>query len=61
MNITKAVKRTLNGENYTNTIQVIINGIEWSVPEDLHNRMYQELMKQQREGKITIEKVEIQG
>lgn len=54
MNITSAqyVKNTDTNENYT--VQATIDGVEMSVPLDLANRHYAEILRQVEAGTLTI-------
>ena len=56
MNITSAQYIVL-GDGHT-TIQAIIDGEEMSVPLDPKNRHYAEILKQVKEGKLTIKDAE---
>jgi len=53
MNITSAQHQQFDGED-TNHIQAIIDGVEVSVPKDPNNRHYAEILKQVKEGTLTI-------
>jgi len=50
MNITSA--QYLNKEK--NTVKVTVDGQEWFVPLDPANRHYAEILKQVKEGTLTI-------
>tara|TARA_B100000927_G_C16308060_1_gene406276 strand:- start:112 stop:285 length:174 start_codon:yes stop_codon:yes gene_type:complete len=41
-------------EGYTSTIKAIIDGKEMFVPTDPNNRHYAEILKQVKEGTLTI-------
>ena len=53
MKITSAQHQQFDGED-TNHIKAIIDGIEVSVPKDPDNRHYAEILKQVKEGTLTI-------
>jgi len=40
--------------NENSSVNCIIDGNKWSVPLDPHNRHYAEILKQVKEGKLTI-------
>ena len=52
MNITSAQYVEINGEN--NSITVVVDGVTMSVPLAPGNRHYDEIMRQQSEGLLTI-------
>ena len=52
MNITSAQYQAKDGEN--TSILAVIDGIEMSVPLTSGNRHYDEIMRQQSEGLLTI-------
>jgi len=54
MNITFAQHQKFMGED-TNHLKVIIDGIEMSVPKNPENRHYAEILKQVKEGTLTIQ------
>jgi hypothetical protein len=56
MNITSA--QYLNVDSTNIAIQAIIDGREWSVPLDLANRHYFEIMRQVEAGTLTISEAE---
>ena len=57
MNITSAQYQTdANGDN--GSIQATIDGIEMSVPLDLDNRHYAEIMRQVDAGTLTIQEAD---
>ena len=53
MNITKAQYATDLDDN-VNSIRATINGEVWVVPLDPDNRHYAEILKQVKEGTLTI-------
>ena len=53
MKITSAQHQQFDGED-TNHIKAIIDGVEVSVPKDPNNRHYAEILKQVKEGTLTI-------
>ena len=56
MNITSAQYIKVNDEN--DNIKIIVDGVEMSVPLDTANRHYAEILKQVKEGKLTIKEAE---
>ena len=52
MNITSAKYAVYEGSN--SSIKATINGVEMSVPLDLANRHYAEIMRQVEAGELTI-------
>jgi hypothetical protein len=57
MNITKAQYATdLDGN--VNSVRATINGEVWVVPLDPANRHYAEILKQVKEGTLTIKEAE---
>jgi len=52
MNITSA--QYIQHENKNHTIKATIDGTEMFVPLDPHNRHYAEIMRQVKEGTLTI-------
>ena len=54
MNITSAVY-CVDQDNNNSTIKIIIDGITMFVPLDPDNRHYAEILKQCKEGTLTIE------
>ena len=56
MNITSArVQDTIMPDEQPSTIKAVIDGQELSVPMDLNNRHYAEIMRQVDAGTLTIE------
>ena len=53
MDITLVQHKKFMGED-TNHLKAIIDGIEVSVPKDPDNRHYAEILKQVKEGTLTI-------
>jgi hypothetical protein len=53
MNITSAQYIKVNDEN--DNIKIIVDGKEMSVPLDPNNRHYAEILKQVKEGTLTIQ------
>ncbi len=49
----KYIKNTLD-ENGTQTIEAVVNGETLHIPLDLKNRHYDEILKQVKEGTLTI-------
>ena len=58
MNITKAQYMKNLENNKNDHIKATINGEEMSVPLDPANRHYAEILKQVKEGKLTIKEAE---
>ena len=56
MNITSAQYVNDGGEKVS--ITCTINGVLWSVPLNPNNRHYAEILKQVKEGKLTIKEAE---
>tara|TARA_Y100000052_G_C2898405_1_gene55202 strand:- start:2 stop:172 length:171 start_codon:yes stop_codon:yes gene_type:complete len=56
MNITSAQYIKFEGQN--NTIKVVVDGITKFVPLDPANTDYAEILKQVKEGKLTIKEAE---
>ena len=54
MNITSAQEQPKFMDEDTQIIKAIIDGIEMNVPKDPDNRHYAEILKQVKEGKLTI-------
>ena len=55
MNITSAqYKQSIETKDVNTSITAIINGRTMSVPLDPNNREYAEIMRQVKEGKLTI-------
>ena len=55
MNITSAqYKKSIETKDVNTSITAIINGRTMSVPLDPNNREYAEIMRQVKEGKLTI-------
>jgi hypothetical protein len=54
MNITHAQYFKNNTSNKNEVIKATIDGQEWSVPLDPNNRHYAEILKQVKEGTLTI-------
>lgn len=52
MNITSAQYFAYNGEN--SSINIIVDGVQLSVPLDPANRHYAEIMRQVSAGELTI-------
>ena len=52
MNITSAQYGKFEGE--IQGIEAVIDGVKWSVPLDPDNRHYAEIMRQVKEGTLTI-------
>ena len=57
MKITSAQHQQFMGKD-TNHIKATIDGIEVSVPKDLDNRHYAEILKRVKEGTLTIKDAE---
>ena len=57
MKITSAQHQQFMGVD-TNHLKVIINGIEVSVPKDPDNTTYTEILRQVKEGTLTIKDAE---
>ena len=56
MNITSAVFAPTSEEDEAPTaIQVVIDGQEWSVPMDPHNRHYKEILKQTEAKTLVVQ------
>ena len=56
MNITQAQYHKSNNVNVS--IKATIDGAEMSIPLDPNNRHYAEILKQVKEGKLTIKEAE---
>jgi len=56
MNITSAKYNSFEDKNVS--IQATIDGVEMSVPLDPDNRHYAEILKQVKEGTLTIKEAE---
>ena len=56
MNIENAQYQAKDGVNIS--ILAVINGQEWSIPLDPANRHYAEILKQVKEGTLTIKDAE---
>ena len=56
MNITSAQYIKVNDKN--DNIKIIVDGTEMSVPLDPDNRHYAEILKQVKEGTLTIKDAE---
>ena len=56
MNITSAQYIKFEGQN--STIKAVVDGITKFVPLDGASRTYKEIMKQVKEGKLTIKEAE---
>jgi predicted alpha/beta superfamily hydrolase len=56
MNITSAQYVEIYGQN--NTIKIVVDGIEMSVPLDPANRHYAEILRQVADGTLTIEEAD---
>jgi hypothetical protein len=56
MNITQAQYHQINSVNVS--IKATIDGTVWSVPLDPNNRHYAEILKQVKEGTLTIKDAE---
>ena len=56
MNITSAQYIKVNDKN--DNIKIIVDGKEMSVPLDPANRHYEEILKQVKEGTLTIKDAE---
>ena len=57
MNITDAQYQKDLNDNI-NSITATIDGVKWSVPINPDNRHYAEMLKQVKEGKLTIKEAE---
>ena len=57
MNITSAQHQKFMGED-TNHLKVILDDVEVSVPKDPNNIHYAEILKQVKEGTLTIKDAE---
>ena len=56
MNITSAMlQAAMTPDEEPTSIQAVIDGVELSVPIDLNNRHYAEIMRQVDAGTLTIE------
>ena len=56
MNITSAsLQDAMTPDEEPTSIQAVIDGVEFSVPMDLNNRHYAEIMRQVDAGTLTIE------
>ena len=56
MNITSAsLQDAMTPDEEPTSIQAVIDGVELSVPMDLNNRHYAEIMRQVDAGTLTIE------
>ncbi len=56
MNITSAMlQAAMTPDEEPTSIQAVIDGVELSVPMDLNNRHYAEIMRQVDAGTLTIE------
>ena len=53
MNITSAQHQQFNGQD-TNHIKATIDGVEVNVPKNSDNRHYAEILRQVKEGTLTI-------
>ena len=59
MNITKAeYKNSITSDEKNAYIEATIDGKVWSVPKDPANRHYAEILKQVKEGTLTIKDAE---
>ena len=55
MNITSATfVSTMMPDEQPSTIQAVIDGVEWSVPMDPHNRHYKEILRQTEAKTLVI-------
>ena len=43
-----------NAQGIVSSIECEIDGVQWSVPNSEGNRHYEEILKQVKEGKLTI-------
>ena len=56
INITSAQHMSVDGEN--RGIKIVVDGITMSVPLDLANRHYAEILRQVEAGELTIQEAE---
>ena len=47
-----------NAQGVLSSIECEIDGVQWSVPNSEGNRHYEEILKQVKEGKLTIKDAE---
>ena len=59
MNITEVIKvKNINGSENTNILKATINGVEHWIPKEKDNIEYAEILKQVKEGTLTIQDAE---